>query len=58
MSNGFRVRKYFKPVELDKNGEVVMGKNHYEFDSVKYQKYLALDGHCAIVIKTNLEGRP
>jgi transposase len=49
-SNSFGIKKYFKKVMVDKKtGEVLKAKAAYEFDQVKYERDLALDGYYCIV---------
>jgi len=57
-SNSFGIKKYFKPIKVDsKTGEVLKGKNTYNFDQKKYQRDLELDGYYALVTN-NLEMHP
>lgn len=49
-SNSFGIKKYFKKIKVDKKtGEVLDGKDTYQFNEEKYQRDMALDGYYTIV---------
>jgi len=48
-SNAFGIKKYFKSVKVDQSGQVIKGKNTYQFNQEKYERDLALDGYYVIV---------
>jgi len=56
-SNSFGVKKYFKQVKVDKDGEILKGKDTFVFNQEKYERDIALDGYYTIVTN-NLDLSP